>query len=250
MANLQERGELLAKANDNPKLQALLMAQCRDNPVYWFNNFCYTFDPRREPSTLPFNLYQVQEWFVLTLIRYMEKQEDFGLEKSRDVGASWLIALTFQYCWLFREGWNFHIGSRKEEYVDKKGDISTLFEKERFNLNYLPSWMLPNGFNFDKHCLYMRLINPQNGNTITGESSNPNFARGGRYRAILFDEFPVWDHGYPAWTSASQSTKCRIPIGTPNGKHNKHGQLMTDPKTKRIIWPGRNETLKAKGMVA
>lgn len=248
MTTLQDRVAVLLAAKDNRAKQAAHIEICRRDPLYWFNNFCYTMDPRTDPAIVPFNLYPVQEWFVTTLLEYLTKQEDIALEKSRDVGASWLIALTFQYCWLFKPGWNFHIGSRKEEYVDKRGDMSTLFEKLRFNLEYMPTWLLPAEFNPDKHINHMRIINPANGNTITGESSNPNFARGGRYRAILFDEFPVWENAEPAWTSASQSTNCRIPIGTPNGKHNKHGRMMTDPKNPRIIWPGRNDAEIEKGL--
>jgi hypothetical protein len=248
LTSLQNRAQLLLDAAKDPVKQAAHIELCKRDIAYWFNNFCYTFDPRQDPAVMPFNLYEVQEWFAEVLLGKMEKQEDFGLEKSRDVGASWEIALTFEYCWHFRDGWNFHIGSRKEEFVDKKGDISTLFEKIRFNLSYMPFWMMPKGFQDDKHNLFMRLINPQNGNTITGESANANFARGGRYRAVLFDEFPVWDQAEAAWTSASQSTKCRIPIGTPNGKHNKHGRLMTDPGNKRIIWPGRRAMELKKGL--
>lgn len=249
MATLLERATLLKKAENNPELQALLYERCKRDPVFWFNNFAYTFDPRVEPSTLPFNLYPVQEWFVNILLEYMDKNQDFGLEKSRDVGASWIIALVFEYCWTFRKGWNFHIGSRKEEFVDKKGDISTLFEKIRFNLKKQPVWLRPAGFEEKKHSLYMRLINPENGNSITGESSNADFARGGRYKAILFDEFPVWKDDYAAWTSASQSTKCRIPIGTPNGKYNKHGKMMTDSGNKRIIYPERTKMEREKGLL-
>jgi hypothetical protein len=67
----------------------------------------------------------------------------------------------------------------------------------------------------------MRLINPVNQNTITGESSNANFARGGRYRAILFDEFPFWEVADLAFASAGQSSPCRTLVGTPYGKANR-----------------------------
>lgn len=248
MASLEERARLLYEAQNDVQIQQAHYELCNRSIVYWFNNFAYTFDPRVEPAVMPFNLYAVQEWFAEMLMEKLELQQDFGLEKSRDVGASWEIALTFQYGWQFRPGWNFHIGSRKKDFVDKAGDMSTLFEKIRFNLSYQPVWLKPHGFVDSRHSHFMRLINPENGNTITGESSNANFARGGRYRAVLFDEFPVWPMAEAAWISASQSTKCRIPIGTPNGKHNQHGRLMTDPENHRIIYPGRAELEIIKGL--
>jgi hypothetical protein len=143
------------------------------------------------------------------------------IEKSRDMGISWLILLVFQYYWLFREGANFHLGSRKEDAVDRKGDISTLFEKLRYNLDWLPTWMKPLRYQGN----LLRLVNPTNGNSITGESSNENFGRGGRYRAVLFDEFPFWPGQDAAFASAGQSTPCRIIVGTPYGKTNRFAQL-------------------------
>lgn len=218
--NLEERALLLQRAADNPALQQAHLELCRRDILYWFYNFCWTFDPRRDESDLPFELYKFQEPFVLELANSIEKGKDILVEKSRDMGISWLVLLVFQYFWLFRPGCNFHLGSRKEEYVDKKGDMSTLFEKLRYNLSWLPGWM-KTGYNEKTHSLYMRLINPASGNIITGESSNENFARGGRYRAILFDEFPFWPMADLALASARPAAECMALVGTPYGKSNR-----------------------------
>ncbi len=220
-----KRLRLLYQAKNNPELQMLLMEQCQRDICFWFNHFCWTFDPREKPAQLPFVLYPYQETFIQTLVRHIEQGEDFLVEKSRDMGVSWLILLLFQYYWLFHPGSNFHLGSRKMESVDRKGDISTLFEKLRFNLFRLPQWMRPDGFNPTRHDNQAKLIQPANGNIITGESSNENFGRGGRYKAILFDEFPFWPCDDAAYASAGQSSPCRILVGTPYGKNNKFGEL-------------------------
>lgn len=241
--NIQERATLLQKAEEDIELQQYLLRACQLDPVYWFNTFCWTFDPRRETSDLPFELYPFQEDFVRQLAKSIENGGDVLVEKSRDMGISWLVLLTFQYFWLFHAGANFHLGSRKEEYVDKKGDISTLFEKLRYNLSWLPKWMKP-GYEEKNHSLYMRLIHPKTGNIITGESSNANFARGGRYKAILFDEFPFWDLQDLAYASAGPASPCRVVVGTPYGKSNRFARLRFEGEIKVISLHWKQHPLK------
>lgn len=240
--NIRKRYELLADAENDPVKQAKLKELCSRDPVFWIDNFCWTFDPRRdECQELPFVLYPYQKWFVREIINRLEKQGDFGVEKSRDMGASWLFAMVFQWCWMYRSGWDFLMGSYDEDFVDKIGDISSLFEKLRFNLRFQPQWLRPEGFCFKKHSNFQRLINPANGNSIIGRVINEKFGRAGRYRAVLLDEMAFAKYQDLAWQACSQSTKCRIATSTPNGKHNKYGQMMTD-KTNRKIEFGRDTT--------
>lgn len=222
---IRNRLLLYQSARENPELRALLLALCRKNIRFWFRHFCWTFDPRLDQPHLPFVPFAFQERALLDLQAAIEQGEDRLVEKSRDMGLSWLTLLIFQYYWLFREGANFHLGSRKLEAVDRKGDISTLMEKLRYNLAWLPGWMKPAGFQESQHDNLLRLLNPANGNVITGESSNENFGRGGRYKATLFDEFPFWPSQDAAFASAGQSTPCRIVVGTPYGKHNRFAEL-------------------------
>jgi hypothetical protein len=230
-AILAQRARLLAQARTSPELQWLLLAQCQRDILFWFRYFCWTFDPRQPQPHLPFIPYPFQEEVLLEIQSTITEGRDLLVEKSRDMGLSWLVLLSFQYYWLFKPGANFHLGSRKQESVDRKGDISTLFEKLRYNLDWLPAWMKPEGFQGSQHDNLLRLINPDNGNVITGESSNENFGRGGRYRAVLFDEFPFWPMQDAAFASAGQSTPCRIIVGTPYGKSNRFADLRFSGQT-------------------
>ncbi|MGE0201390.1 MAG: hypothetical protein AB7P76_10530 [Candidatus Melainabacteria bacterium] len=220
-----DRLALLHRAHAHPAVQALLMETCRRDVVYWLNQFCWTFDPREDQPHRPFVLYPFQADFVRELTARMAAGDDLLVEKSRDMGISWLVLLVFQHAWLFQPGRHFLLGSRKLDFVDNRGDPATLFEKLRYNLVRLPHWMRPAGFDPRKHDTAFKLINPANGNTMAGESSNANYARGGRYTAILFDEFPFWGEAEAAFASAGQSTPCRIVVGTPYGMHNKFAEL-------------------------
>lgn len=222
---LATRLKWLRAAAPSAQLQAMLMEQCRRDIHFWFEHFCWTFDPRQDNPHQPFAPFPFQHTLIGEMTRCIDGGADLLIEKSRDMGVSWLVLLVFQYYWLFREGSNFHLGSRKQESVDRKGDISTLFEKLRYNLDWLPHWMRPPGYHGNRHDNLLRLINPANGNVITGESSNENFGRGGRYKAVFFDEFPFWDNADAAYASAGQSSPCRIVVGTPYGRNNRFAEL-------------------------
>ncbi len=228
------RAYLLQCAAGSEELQALLLARCQQDIGFWFNHFCWTFDPRLPQPHRPFVLYPYQLEALREIEAAIETGHDLLIEKSRDMGISWLILLVFQYYWLFREGANFHLGSRKQEAVDRKGDISTLLEKLRYNLDWLPDWMKPEGYQGHQHDNMLRLLNPANGNVITGESSNENFGRGGRYKAVLFDEFPFWPMQDAAYASAGQSSPCRLVVGTPFGKNNRFAQLRFSGQVKTL----------------
>ncbi len=225
----QERIQLYERLKTDDAFAELLKHDCRSNILLWFRYFAWTFDPRPNPfkqngrsiGRVPFVLYPFQMETVLRLNEAIENGEDLLVEKSRDMGLSWLICLVFEYRWLFHSGQQFLIGSRNFGSADTKGDLATLMEKCRFNLREQPSNMLPAGFDFRKHDVSGRLMNPQNGNTIIAEAATENFARGGRYTAVLLDEFAFWAWADGAYAAAGQSSLCRLVVSTPNGRKNR-----------------------------
>lgn len=232
----RERLALWRRASTDERFRQIVFEKCRRDPVFFVNGFCWGYDPRLIPSEVPFVLYPFQEAFLRDWARCVNEGEDFGVEKSRDMGASFLILFLLMHGWRFQEGFKSLIGSRKADAVDKNGDMDSLMEKVRYNIVRWPRWFLPRGYNHRLHATYMKLINPENGNTITGESSNPNFARAGRNKIVVFDEMAFWPFADAAWASASQSTNCRAAISTPYGKGNKYGKLMNDPENKVITY--------------
>lgn len=225
MASIEDRGKLLKAAKGNEDLQIKLIAQCKYDILFWFDYFAYTFNPRVRPSDLPFNLMHFQRQVVLEIQKCIDNSEPLLIEKSRDMGITWMIALVFHWYWLFFDGSHFLIGSKVQDLVDKKGDRSTIFEKLRYNHRMQPGWMTPpltKGYDN-----FMRLIHPQSGNTIVGASSTPDFGRSGRYKAALMDEMAFHPYGKAAYESVSQSTDCIIMPSTPNGKLNEFYKLRS-----------------------
>ncbi|MDH4378765.1 MAG: hypothetical protein QE263_02520 [Vampirovibrionales bacterium] len=229
---LRQRAALLSAAAHNVALQQLLTEQFRRDPKAFCNAVVWTLDPRESPVIRPFVLYPFQQDTLDSLHASAQCGEDVLIEKSRDMGVSWLVLAWMLHQWLFSKGSQFLVGSRKLDYVDNPGDPTSLFEKLRFMLRQLPPWLLPKGFTVDKHATKLRLRNPATGSVIVGESANPQFSRGGRYKAIFMDEFPFWANDDTAWAAAGQSSPCRMVVGTPYGKHNTFARLRFEGQIK------------------
>lgn len=232
--NMEWRRKLLAKASRDRLFREKIRELFHRDILFAFNAMFFTYDPRKRPyHCQPFCTYDYQDEVLLDLVHAIHNGEDFLIEKSRDMGASWMIMLTFVWFWLNPSGGSdFLCGSRIEDYVDKKGDMRTLLEKARYTVYKLPGWLRPKGFRRNLHDNFMRLRNPETGASITGESNNPNFSTGGRYAGILFDEFAKWEGSdESAWTAAGDASPCRLPVSTPFGAGGKYYVLATEGKT-------------------
>ncbi|MDE3320732.1 terminase [Acinetobacter nosocomialis] len=194
--------------------------KCSKDPVHWFNNWIWTYDPRGMSFGLPANIPFVLRPKQVELVAWLEEREStqtHGLiEKSRDEGMSYVVLGFFLHRWLFVEGFAGGVGSRKEELVDKKGDPKTLFHKFRDMFSKMPDWLKPKGFVEKVHDNYMRIINPDNGATITGEAGD-NIGRGGRTTMYFLDEWAFVERQEAVDAAISQNTNVHIKGSTPNG---------------------------------
>ena len=200
------------------------MLLCADDIVHWVNHWVWTDDPREKGGCLPFDLFEQQVGLLAWLAEREARQGRGLVEKSRDTGASWVCCLYALHAWLFRPGFRCGFGSRKLEYVDQLGNMKTLFEKMRYALYSLPGWMLPAGFRREKHDCQARLVNPANGNTITGEGGD-QIGRGDRTSVYFVDEAAHLEHPQLVESALSATTNVRIDVSTPNGPGNPFAQL-------------------------
>lgn len=196
------------------------MYKCKTDPAHWFNHWIWTYDPRGMPFGLPANLPFVLRPKQVELIDWLLERENtqtHGLiEKSRDEGMSYVVLGFYLHRWLFVDGFAGGVGSRKEELVDKKGDPKTLLHKFRDMFSKMPDWMKPKGFVEKVHDNYMRIINPDNGATITGEAGD-NIGRGGRTTMYFLDEWAFVERQEAVDAAISQNTNVHIKGSTPNG---------------------------------
>lgn len=219
--NLNYRAEIIAKANKDKKLAAILWEMCRDDILFWFNTFAYTYDPRLNDPVLPFITYEYQDKYITDTWQAILNDEDTATEKSRDMGYSWMITAIFTYAFLFHQMPSL-LGSYKEDYVDSKGNMDSLFEKIRFMLDHLPKWMMPD----DIIKNYMAISSKQLGADITWDAWE-NFGTGWRRRIVFMDEFQAWATADKTFRKTRDITNCRIFWWTPEGRHNLYGKIMT-----------------------
>lgn len=205
------RSKLKSKANRRFMLEA-----CKKDVVLWANAFCFTYDPRVTPSLLPFYLFPLQEQYLRWRTDRRASKNNGLIEKSRDMGLSYLNCLSQLHCWLFEYGYKGSFGSRKEMLVDRIGDPDSLFEKIRIILRNLPSWMYPKKFDFDKHDNFCKLINPETGATLTGEAGK-NIGRGGRSAVYDVDEAAFLEYPKKVDAALSNNTDVIFYTSTVNG---------------------------------
>lgn len=190
-------------------------------PADFINDWAVTVDPRvtnkGESAVMPFILFPRQREMIEWIMDRMGNNEPGIMEKSRDVGASWVaMSLMCTLC-IFRPEQMFGIGSAKEDKVDRTGDPDTLFFKAREFMRCLPvefrgGWTL-------KNSAHMRLVFSDTGSSITGEAGD-NIGRGGRKLAYFIDESAHLDRPYLIDASLASTTNCRIDMSSVNGMAN------------------------------
>lgn len=142
---------------------------------------------------VPFVLFPKQKEFVHFFFDCLQNRTSGLLEKSRDVGATWLCGAISIYLWRFLKGSSIGWGANKADLLDKLGVLDTIFEKMRVMIRMLPPIFWPEGFDPNDHLMYMRILNPATGSTITGEVGI-NIGRGGRKTAYFKDESAHYDN--------------------------------------------------------
>jgi phage terminase large subunit len=220
-----KRSHALAKirADKSGKLLAALKVHYANNPWDFIRDWGCTYDPRNVerglPAEIPFIPFERQVEFLKWLTERWESGERGLVEKSRDMGVTWLAVGWNVTMFLFRPGFAGGFGSRKEELVDKKGDPKSIFDKARQFVRLIPPEFRPKGWDERRDSTYMRMMNPENGSTITGESGD-NIGRGGRQSIYCVDEASFVERQELVDAALSQTTNCQIDISTPNGNGN------------------------------
>lgn len=191
----------------------------KTHPVDFVTDWMWTYDPRLPNPTVPFVLFDKQAEYLGWLTDKAENKSDGLVEKSRDMGLTWLNMAWSIHRWLFYDGQKISFGSRKEALVDKIGDPDSIFEKGREILRNLPPEFLPDRFNIDNDCPFMKIMNRRNGSTITGEAGD-NIGRGGRSTIYFKDESAFYERPQRIEAALSQNSDVKIDVSTPNGTGN------------------------------
>ena len=227
--NLRVRAQMLIEAKENTvewnEKKMEIIRKCKEDPCFFFNYLLWTYNPRLDESHLPFILYPYQTKFVKDVVQSIENETDVWIEKSRDMGFSWLI-LGILLRWFLFKWWASLLWSYKDTYVDDKGNMDSLFEKLRYMLDRLPKWMKPN----DLQTNYENISSKELGCSMDWDVGQ-NFWVWGRRKVVFMDEFSKWKYtDKDAYRKSRDITNCRIFWGTPEWVDNVYGKVMTNHK--------------------
>ena len=187
----------------------------------WIRDWTVTYDPRVQngPSRMPFVLFERQREFIGFLNALLAANANGLVEKSRDMGATWLACAFSVWLWLYSDGASVGWGSRKEQLVDKIGDPDSIFEKMRIIIRSLPREFWPKKFNDQTDMPFMRIVNPETGATITGEAGD-NIGRGGRKLIYLLDEAAHVERPEKVEAALGDNTNIQVAISSVHGTGN------------------------------
>ena len=187
--NIQFRIDLHRMLTNDERLQERFLDMCREYLPIFFATCCYTLNPHTRVNSLFIPWSDAQVDAILTLDKCIKEGRNFGINKSREEGATEIITKVFTaHCILYPLS-NFIVGSRSADMVDLKGDDYTVIAKIDNVIDHLPSWFRlseEEGTIYRKH-MYVGFTKTRS--AITGETTNESFRAGGRATAILLDEF-------------------------------------------------------------
>lgn len=213
-ANKAYRAQILRIAELSPSFREECWIRAKHDFVWYVNTFGYTYNTKQHPTSPQriFILREYQEDLSRTLIASVGKH-DVIIPKARDMGASWVCLSVLAWYWQFNRMFTALLGSWKQDYVDKRGDPSSLFWKLDYFIKSQPIWMRPR-IRTGVERTQNNLLNPFMDSAITGEATNPDFGRASRPAVIMLDELAAVDCAYEVLKATGDATNTRWMIST------------------------------------
>ena len=250
IANILWREKLLRKAENDEGLQKDMLQACTESTLFWINAFVWTYHGKEiDPLTFkecpaknahnPMITWEIQDELITDLEYAILIGEDRLIDKSRQMGASWVCITIFDRMFLFRPDSILMEFSRVEDYVDKAGDPKSLFFKHDYIHQWLPKWMCPPGIIGKKkpNRRKLKIDNVLNGSKIGGESTTEFAASGANALALLLDEFSKVKTGTDIRSATADVAPCRIVNSTPFGAGTAYSRWKKSGKIKVFVLP-------------
>lgn len=238
------RLEMHQRCLDDIAYRREVYQKCKEDILYFVNAMGWVQEPRAKTAVgkeLVLCTFALQEQMMMEFRDgfYTPGRVSIVAEKSRGVSLTWSLLYVYFWRWLFYENEQLMVVSRKEDLVDKPGEMDPLFQKLEYIYDHLPKWMRPRLRKIDRKKMLMR--NPNNGSYIKGEASVSNIARGGRLTSIFIDEAAHFPNLRAALGSISEAVYYKIIGGTPDerGESNVMYNVLCNPAWRRISahWP-------------
>lgn len=249
--NLKYRRKLLDLCRYDREAQQAVIYACKRDILFFINTFILQFNPlvKGDASVGPFITWPEQERIMLMtppigkgILWCYENDRTSVVEKSRDMGASWLFLIFQLWLCLFHNHIQVLNISRSKDAVDS-ASRNSLFEKIRFMLAHLPDWLKGEVEAQRNNFRFLRT-----GSEITGEASTGKSGAGGRASVVFIDEFSQIEEAIAVRQNTASIADCRFFNGTHLGVGTEFYNLTQSPEIVQIQlhWtrhPKKNKTL-------
>lgn len=242
--NLRYRKFVLERCRKNKALRKALKEACSQDILFYVNTFAWTYNPK-SGKVIPFVTWDCQDVAFLRILDHIHRQKDLVIEKSRDMGASWICITAFEWLWHFQPWVQLLLVSREGELVDGKSP-DALFWKIDFLHRFLPGWLMP-AWNPTFHRTKRYLENPETNSTMTGQATTEKIGIGGRATAILLDEFSRVDRDFEVRDGTADTADCRIFNSTHTGESTAFYGLTTNGVTPKMVLHWSQHPMKGAG---
>jgi len=236
--NMLFRMDILKKAEKDRSYQGVLLEMCRSDIIFWINTFCFTFDPRLKRQKVPFILYPFQEEVITWQLGLLTNKQTGLIEKSREVGASWMFIAVGAWLILFHEGMVEYWMSLREEDVDNR-ELSSLLGKLRFILVNLPEWMRGGWVEGSQgYDMKMKVKIPETGSVVQGQLTRGTAGVSGRSSRVIVDEAALVEDMSRVVASLSSISDSKLFVSTPRGMSNHFYVMATaeNANKKTLHW--------------
>lgn len=252
-ANLAYRKRLNAECLKSRAIREDIKAVCAQDILFYINSFVWQFNPKKKgrDAVGPFVTWDFQERAILDrpettgrkgVLWCYENNKSAVVEKSREMGASWLFLIFQDWLAAFHPYFQALNISRSEAAVDDKSPDS-LFWKIGFMHEHLPDWLM--GKVTDEH-LYLGYHETKS--VITGEASTGRAGVGGRAGVIFIDEFPQIKQDVEVRQRTANTADCRFFNGTHLGIGTEFYNLTKSPEFVKIQMHWTRHPEKNKGL--
>lgn len=189
--NKRYRSTILRWADTRSRQKAIVEKSGHDI-VWWIDSFGWQFNPDiRGKEVDPFICYDFQaKGLRRTMRRLLEFRLPCVWEKSRKLGASWLLVYLMAQQSAFVSRQKFLVLSHNEDAVNRPDDPDSLFWKVRFVFEMLPEWMRPGMRKLVKSFYF-----PRTRSSITSSATTKKAGVGGR-GIVICDEFSKHPNAY------------------------------------------------------
>ncbi len=242
---LQARAERLARLRSDPALMRTAFDVYRDDPASFLHDWAMCSDPRvvstGRSGTMPMLLMPRQREMIEAFHEAWRTSSPLVVEKSRDCGASWLMAAYAATMCLFYNDLTISMGANLESRVDLSGSPDCLFYKVKFFIRNLPR-EFRQGWNL-KNAAHMRLNFPSTGSAIVGECGD-QIGRGGRSSIAFLDEAAHIERPKLVDAALAANTDVRIDVSSVRGMANSFAERRHSGRIKVFTYHYRDDVRK------